>query len=243
MYNKTKNMNKETLRMQMLAGIITEGEYKAKLNEGTLSRNVNYFSTKTNLKDPNLGTNQIVSSPFTSKKVINNLKPLIIKSGIYQGDPEGMASNAKEFENWLQSNMSRYDIFGNDSLTAREIFDQVYGDYIFEVNELDGEEYSAETDPEFYGEETDPEDPDYINYINIVFNLLKRAGYKLPSTIVDDIKDLYYDFDYIDYFIENNFGADMTLQDAKQTINDLIEENPSHFPEYENYNSVEDFKV
>jgi hypothetical protein len=33
MYNKTKNMNKETLRMQMLAGIITEGQYKAKLNE------------------------------------------------------------------------------------------------------------------------------------------------------------------------------------------------------------------
>jgi hypothetical protein len=26
-------MNKETLRMQMLSGIITEGEYKAKLKE------------------------------------------------------------------------------------------------------------------------------------------------------------------------------------------------------------------
>jgi hypothetical protein len=26
-------MNKEQLRMQMLAGVITEGEYKAKLNE------------------------------------------------------------------------------------------------------------------------------------------------------------------------------------------------------------------
>jgi hypothetical protein len=26
-------MNKETLRMQMLAGIITEGQYKEKLNE------------------------------------------------------------------------------------------------------------------------------------------------------------------------------------------------------------------
>ena len=34
MYNKNLNkMNKETLRMQMLAGIITEGQYKAKLNE------------------------------------------------------------------------------------------------------------------------------------------------------------------------------------------------------------------
>ena len=28
-----KKVNKETLRMQMLAGIITEGQYKAKLNE------------------------------------------------------------------------------------------------------------------------------------------------------------------------------------------------------------------
>ena len=34
MYNKNLNkMNKETLRMQMLAGVITEGQYKAKLDE------------------------------------------------------------------------------------------------------------------------------------------------------------------------------------------------------------------
>jgi hypothetical protein len=34
MYNKNLNkMNKETLRMQMLAGIITEGQYKEMLNE------------------------------------------------------------------------------------------------------------------------------------------------------------------------------------------------------------------
>ena len=34
MYNKNLDkMNKETLRMQMLSGIITEGEYKAKLEE------------------------------------------------------------------------------------------------------------------------------------------------------------------------------------------------------------------
>ncbi len=126
-----KKVNKETLRMQMLAGIITEGQYKAKLNE-------------------------------------------------------------------------------NEEMQAYE---------------------------------TDPNDPDYINHINIVFNRLKQAGYTLPSVIVDDMEDLYYDFDYRDYFTENGFGADMTLQDAKQTINDLIEENPSELPEYENYNSVEDFKI
>jgi hypothetical protein len=33
-YNKILKMTNETLRMQMLAGIITESEYKDKLNEG-----------------------------------------------------------------------------------------------------------------------------------------------------------------------------------------------------------------
>jgi hypothetical protein len=33
MYNKLDKMTKEQLRMQMLAGIITEGQYKEKLNE------------------------------------------------------------------------------------------------------------------------------------------------------------------------------------------------------------------
>ena len=33
MYNKSNKMTKEQLRMQMLAGIITEGQYKVKLNE------------------------------------------------------------------------------------------------------------------------------------------------------------------------------------------------------------------
>ena len=46
MYNKTKNMNNETLRMQMLAGIITEGQYKAMLNE--------------NIEDPNYIAQYIV---------------------------------------------------------------------------------------------------------------------------------------------------------------------------------------
>jgi hypothetical protein len=33
MYNKNTNMNNEFLKMQKLAGLITEGQYKAKLNE------------------------------------------------------------------------------------------------------------------------------------------------------------------------------------------------------------------
>jgi hypothetical protein len=36
-----KKTNKETLRMQMLAGIITEGEYKQKLNENIFDNHIN----------------------------------------------------------------------------------------------------------------------------------------------------------------------------------------------------------
>ena len=47
MYNKNLNkMNKEQLRMQMLAGIITEGQYKVKLNE-----NDNYELVKQEFKN------------------------------------------------------------------------------------------------------------------------------------------------------------------------------------------------
>ena len=39
MYNKNLDkMTQEQLRMQMLAGIITEGQYKAKLNENEINR-------------------------------------------------------------------------------------------------------------------------------------------------------------------------------------------------------------
>ena len=42
-------MNKETLRMQMLSGIITEGEYKAKLNENISDLEVKWL--KDNLEE------------------------------------------------------------------------------------------------------------------------------------------------------------------------------------------------
>lgn len=43
MYNKNKNkMTQEQLRMQMLAGIITEGQYKSQLNENQALGNLFY---------------------------------------------------------------------------------------------------------------------------------------------------------------------------------------------------------
>jgi hypothetical protein len=44
-------MKKEILRMQMLAGIITEGEYKVKLNEGKQVGDVYHFTTLENLNN------------------------------------------------------------------------------------------------------------------------------------------------------------------------------------------------
>jgi hypothetical protein len=40
-YNKIHKMTNETLRMQMLAGVITEGEYKAKLQENKKKKSLN----------------------------------------------------------------------------------------------------------------------------------------------------------------------------------------------------------
>jgi len=143
MYNKITEMTQEQLRMQMLAGIITEGEYKVKSNllkENTLKRNQDYFSKRTLLKDPNLGKDQVISSPFLSFEIADAIEPLVDKSGVYQDDPEGMDVELDSFEFWIDSRMSRYDMFNKDSVTAREIFDQVYGDYVFETNELDKED-------------------------------------------------------------------------------------------------------
>ena len=138
-----KKTNKEQLRMQMLAGIITESQYKAKLNllkENTLNRNQDYFSKLTLLKDPNLGKDQTISAPFTSYEIGDAIAPLLDKTGIYQGDENAMFDELDSFEFWIDARMSRYDMFNKDSVTAREIFDQVYGDYLFEKNQLDEED-------------------------------------------------------------------------------------------------------
>ena len=64
MYNKNLDkMNKEQLRMQMLAGIITEGQYKAKLNEGIKILDANTMKIEGNddLKPSDLKPGTIVA--------------------------------------------------------------------------------------------------------------------------------------------------------------------------------------
>ncbi len=90
MYNKNLNkMTKEQLRMQMLAGIITEGQYKAKLNEN--EENIADF------------LNQHKDETFE-----NILKP------VFENVLEGQMENISLFDkyktlNWNQGTQEEYE--------------------------------------------------------------------------------------------------------------------------------------
>jgi hypothetical protein len=66
-----KKTNKETLRMQMLAGIITEGQYKAKLNEDNTDYN-SFFQAHLDQEEENAASDpdgsEIVNS-FRNKNI------------------------------------------------------------------------------------------------------------------------------------------------------------------------------
>jgi hypothetical protein len=68
MYNKTHKMTQEQLRMQMLAGIITEGQYKTTLNEGLTSSLLNQYKDKTGPQG------LIISKLLTLEEVLTQLK-------------------------------------------------------------------------------------------------------------------------------------------------------------------------
>ena len=65
-------MNKEQLRMQMLAGIITEGQYKTTLNEGLTSSLLDQYKNKTGPLTGPQGL--IISKLLTLEKVLIQLK-------------------------------------------------------------------------------------------------------------------------------------------------------------------------
>ena len=86
-------MNKETLRMQMLAGVITESQYKERLNETPLdfdkadSIAMGTYKKPETPQDPNLLRkveiiNKLTSRPFDYpdlKELFNNLGPITPK--------------------------------------------------------------------------------------------------------------------------------------------------------------------
>ena len=65
-------MTQEQLRMKMLAGIITEGQYKATLNEGLTSSLLDQYKNKTGPLTGPQGL--IISKLLTLEKVLIQLK-------------------------------------------------------------------------------------------------------------------------------------------------------------------------
>ena len=65
-------MTQEQLRMQMLAGIITEGQYKITLNEGLTSSLLDQYKNKTGPLTGPQGL--IISKLLTLEKVLTQLK-------------------------------------------------------------------------------------------------------------------------------------------------------------------------
>ena len=91
-------MNKETLRMQMLAGVITESQYKTKLNEG-ISSSVEELADKLRAAFPN---ESIEVSPIEDDSdedmqlVIND--DVFIAEGAYQAWDAMVGDEEKSFQ-------------------------------------------------------------------------------------------------------------------------------------------------
>jgi len=123
---KKQILSEEFKRMQKLAGIILKEDIK---------KNQDYFNRYTSL-DPNEGKNIKVTAPFTVDKIASAIMPLVDKQG------EGLNSdNLAEFKEWLKVFMFKYSsLLKSDNITVRDLFDNMYGDYIMEVNELSNDD-------------------------------------------------------------------------------------------------------
>jgi len=82
-------MNKETLRMQMLAGIITEGQYKEKINEEETPR-LTVSDIETLKQDPKI---QAFAKKLAQKpEEIQKAKEFLSKAGINVGVNESLGN-------------------------------------------------------------------------------------------------------------------------------------------------------
>lgn len=160
-----KQQLNEIKRMQQLAGIINESWNNADYNfdSPTLLRNLSYLRTYAPAirKDRGLGTDEAsqVSAPYTVAKIVQAIKPLVAREDVYD-NPEVINDLLQEFSGWLQGNIGKYEsmFIDNPKLTARELYEQVWLDFIIEINELDLDD-NTWTDPAggtHYGNEDDP---------------------------------------------------------------------------------------
>ena len=113
-----KKTNKETLRMQMLAGIITEGQYKAKLNENELN---------------------------TLKQTIQQEYPNVVQSGeIETGTDDWIVllklslANIDKDTSGFFTDVDEYDLFINEKYRPYyDMIEDIINKYGFEATDLE----------------------------------------------------------------------------------------------------------
>jgi hypothetical protein len=229
---------------------LAEGRLLKEDTQSTLKRNQAYITKYTLLKDPNIGQDVVITSPYTADKISQAILPLLKKGGVYDEnyDPGIFQSLLKGFKGWLQNNISNYDILQKEKLTAREIFDQIYYDFEFEVNELDNKDSDGEHKNEFYDEDGNLDEDILMNFIQ---DTLTSKGYNIPEEIWDDMTENAYSGDM---FSEDEEGEyeNFSEQDAYNLVEDYIKmlrnfsNSPGYefmeFPEYFKNMSIEDFK-
>jgi hypothetical protein len=101
-----KKVNKETLRMQMLAGIITESQYKSMLNENDSNLLKQIFDKL--VEDDR---NTINEDPPEDPKVIDNFE-----QAVQNADPSTVQGFAKAFSETYEALEDEYETDFGDSI-------------------------------------------------------------------------------------------------------------------------------
>jgi len=135
-------MNKETLRMQMLAGIITEGQYKAMLNENASVNNdlldlVNLLNRAKEEKDEESGEHSKLTWALDNDTDLNE------KFHIWYDDSTGMTFVAG---NGLLLSTDESDM--EAQADEMELYDPRYGT-TYEEMEIDGTPIYYVWDPNY----------------------------------------------------------------------------------------------
>jgi hypothetical protein len=106
-------MNKEQLRMQMLAGIITESQYKAKLNENTTFTLIGPDPAEEKLGPIEVMTGdkeQILD--YVINKIATDVGYEVLPDGtvVDSSDREEMFSSLEEFKEFIWKKLTNEDI-------------------------------------------------------------------------------------------------------------------------------------
>jgi hypothetical protein len=131
-------MTKETLRMQMLAGIITEGQYKEKLNEEKSWDDVDKEIADEEAKE--LETASTFSNTTQGKNAIRIIKDLISKPYGYSELDDVLQILNLDRQNFIYAAKAAGMDFGTDG-AGIHIRDDNYQDQDVSINQIGGEWY------------------------------------------------------------------------------------------------------